>query len=205
MKAFVRSGLFRLIMAFVLVVALGIGVLSRGPDFQLEFSREIAASKNVTPSDVDRVWRDVRQWPRWFYSLQSVELIGSSSPWLETGKELALSINPGKGSHTRFTLHAKVVEYVPEKRLVLRVTHDSKGRLTRIFDRLDWVVDVTKPADGSDRMLLKAEARAQTGNWRGRLFGRLSNRILMNQVFYPNLFKLAKINDPVTQVVPSAH
>ena len=47
------------------------------------------------------------------------------------------------------------------------------------------------------------EARAQTSNWRGRLFGRMTDQILMNQVLYPNVFKLAKINDPVTQTVPA--
>jgi hypothetical protein len=89
---------------------------------------------------------------------------------------------------------------VPGKRIALRITHDSKNRLTSYFDRLDWVVEVAPGSSG--HALLKAEASAHTSHWRARLFGRIADQILMNQVYYPDVFKLARLNETPDQSLP---
>jgi hypothetical protein len=171
--------------------------LSGGPDFDLKFSRELGTT--VTPGQVDAVWNDLSAWPRWFHSLGSARALNGSLGTLAKGQELALEIDPKKGERKRFTLHAKVLEYVPEKKLVLRVTYDSKHRITELFDRLDWSLELNP---GPGQLNLVGEAHAHTSHWRSRFFGRLADRILMNQVFYPDLFKLAKLNEPVDDSLP---
>jgi hypothetical protein len=180
---------------------LAVAAIARGPDFDLEFHRELKT--DATAEQVDAVLRDLKEWPRWFHSLAEARVVGqagSATPTaVHAGEDLALDIDPHKGPGRRFTLFAHVDEYQPGKRISLHVTSDSQGKITRLFDELHWVVEVGQDSGGR---LIQGEGTARTRHWRSRFFGRLADQILMNQIFYPDLFKLAKIDQPVDTSLP---
>lgn len=171
--------------------------LARGPDFDLEFNREVATQ--ATTAQVDAALRDLREWPHWFHSLASARVLLASGAdggfEVTSGEDIALEIDPMKGERRKYTLHARVLEYVPAKKLSLRVTYDSKHQLTELFNRLDWTVELNPG-------FVQGSAHAHTSHWRSRFFGRVAEIVLMNQVFYPDLFKLAKTGEPTDDSLP---
>ena len=103
-------------------------------------------------------------------------------------------MDPGKALRKKFDLTVQVLEYKRGRFLHLKVLSDSSGRLTQVFDRIEWTVEIQpKPNGGS---LIRGTAVAHTCHWRSRLFGKLTERIVMNQVFYPNLMKLSELKQP---------
>jgi hypothetical protein len=187
---------------------LGFSLLAVGPDFDIHFSRTVPSTL-----DADRIDRNISstsRWTQWFYSLSEVSVKNTDSSLPPTnfkeGSIVELKMNPRKGQHKKFQLKALVTEYTPGKKLSLRLLEDSSNRLTQIFDRLEWKIEILPPAPGakmSKKMgsqpqasIIQGTAIAHTQHWRARLFGRLAEKILMNQVFLPNLVKLAELKQP---------
>ncbi len=177
------------VIGFVLLgLALGEGTyLSQGPDITLVLDRRFRSS--LSPDRLSRNLSSTSRWPQWFHSLAQV--VGPST--LEKGSQLTLKIDPKKGPKKKFDLQAEVIESIPSRLLHLKITGDSSGRLTHLFDRLEWKIEIDPTEQGSS---IHGIALAHTRHWRARLFGRLTEKILMNQVFYPNLIQLADLKQP---------
>ncbi len=171
----------------LLVILLGVAVLyaasvANGPDFEIEFRREVTSGEPA--AEISKAMTEVPEWPRWFHSLKEARESGSG--------EVLLKIEPPKKQWKRFDMKVRVLEKTPA-RLRIEVLEDSTGKLTRLFERLEWEVSAT-PGTGETR--ITGICRATTRHWRSRLFGRLSQRVLMHQVFYPNLIALSRITQP---------
>lgn len=189
-----------------LLLMLSIGVLfggavliANGPDRELHFYRETTSSSSLPI--LSGALQNSALWPKWFYSLEKVtalapngEILPSPSPVI-TGSTLRLWLNDHKSPWSAMQITVQVLESHPQH-IKLRVIEDSKGKLTRLFDHLEWEVQF-KPSN-----LITAEPRttqitaravAHTRHWRSRLFGALTEKILMNQVFHPNILQLAQL------------
>ena len=165
---------------------------ARKPDFDLQFSREI-------PSDLssERLFRNisyVNRWPQWFYHLDGVEGIHEGAP-LRPGSLLVMKMNPHKGINKPFDLSAEVIRYVPNNQLSLKILNDSTGRMSQLFESLEWNIELIENLKGSGS-LIRGTSRARTRNWRSRFLGRISEKILMNQTFHPDLMKLSELRRP---------
>jgi hypothetical protein len=174
-------------IAFVFFAALG-------PDRELRFLREIPSS--LDPERLDRNISAVSRWPQWFFSTAEVQLLnseGKTDQKLQKGSIVQLKIDPRKGERKRFLLTAEVTDYIPAQRLTLKILKDSTGRLNRLFDDMHWNIELVSRKQGS---LIRGTITARTHHWRARLFGQMSEKILMNQIFYPNLIKLAELKQP---------
>ena len=165
--------------------------LSQGPDINLSLTRQIPS--DLDPARLERNISAVTRWPQWFYSLDTVKLLDSST--LKSGAHLELQIDSKKGKWKRFSLKAKVLEYTPGQILRLQILDDSSKRLTRLFDSLEWTIELQPKAQGS---WVKGTVSAHTRHWRSRFFGQVAEKILLNQVFYPNLVKLSELRQPFT-------
>ena len=161
--------------------------LSRSPDVTLTLDRRLRSS--LTPDRIDRNVASPSRWTQWFYSLAQV--VGPES--LQKGALLTLKIDPKKGQKKKFELQAEVIDYIPSRLLHLKITDDSSGRITHLFDHLEWKLEIEPTEKGS---ILRGSAMAHTHHWRARFFGRMAEKILMNQVFYPNLIQLADLKQP---------
>lgn len=171
------------------------------PDFDLHFKREVPS--RLSGARLDRNIASLGRWRQWFYHLDQVENInprlGMNADEFEKNSLLRLKIDPKKGERKKFELIMKVADYEPGKNLRLELVEDSSGRLTRIFQQVRWAIHFEPSKEGT---LIQAESQARTQHWKGRLFGKLSERIVMNQTFYPNLLKLSDLRQPYSFVAP---
>jgi hypothetical protein len=185
-----------LVAAFSLFWVLLCVLLAQGPDRDLRFVREVPVE--VSPQAVNLSLWTLSNWHKWFFSMasvQRVDLQGLPLPLSEqnlvAGAHLLFHVDPKKGKHRRFDLLVVVTQYVPGSRVDLRILSDSSGRLTRLFDPLEWHLALLPP-NGATPLRVEGVQTVRTHHWRSRLFAALSERILMNQIFYPDLLKLAK-------------
>jgi hypothetical protein len=178
-------------------------VVANGPDFDIEYSREIPSKLSVTY--LGKVLGDIQSWPTWFHSaVQADQVDFSETPYpiadqkVVAGARIRLALDVHR-PHGKSNLFLGVLQYVPAQRLSLRVLKDSKSSLTHLFEPLDWTLELT-PVPGTqgkpESSLIKGTVKARTHSWRARVFGKIAAKALLNQVFYPDLFILAEINNP---------
>ncbi len=190
-------------MTILGLLILGLAVGTGAPDLDLYFVRDIPSQ--LSPERLEKNISSVARWPQWFFSLAKVTIVNSPSlklattrlddqSLIEKGSILKLEIDSHRFLSKPFELTAEVLEYKPLQTLRLNILDDSSGRLTRLFDRIEWKLDFeAKPGGGT---LIHARESAHTRHWKARLFGRISERILMNQVFYPDVIKLSELKHP---------
>lgn len=188
-----------------IVVLFGASVLlmaaaANGPDFVLHFEREIPST--LSPERLQYNIASTTRWPQWFYSLAKVRVLESAledPAMIREGARLSLLMDPGKAMSKRFEIIARVKKYVPGKLVTLEIENDSTSRLSRIFKNLEWTIEFTPKDSGT---LIRGTASATTCHWRSRLFGRIAERVVMNQIYYPNLIKLAELRQPFSADSP---
>lgn len=173
--------------------------IARGPEKELHFHRETRSSSSIEL--LEQALQQTSLWPKWFYSLEKVTEVTSnaqetavSSP-LTPGKTLRLYFNDRKSPWSAMQITVQVLESAPT-RIILKILSDSKGKLTRLFDRLEWEIElqpVPSSSDPSHATLVIGKAFGHTSHWRSRLIGTLTEKIIMNQVFHPNVMQLAQI------------
>lgn len=178
----------------MLVLALGAITLFfaaavNGPDVQLRLDRTVPSKHQA--EKLGPLLSETESWPQWFHHLVKVQVLGAegSSPKLASGSRLRLLFDSHKSPWSEFELSAEVVELVPNRKLRLRILSDSTDRLTRLFSNIEWQVEFEPSEKGT---LLRGTATAQATHWRSRLTGTIAERIVMHQVFYPDLIKLGE-------------
>ncbi|MEO5969787.1 MAG: hypothetical protein ABIQ95_07640 [Bdellovibrionia bacterium] len=207
MKKFFSGFYGRLSAAILGTLILGMAIGARSPDLDLYFARNIPTS--LTPERLEKNISSVTRWPQWFFSLAKVTTLDSptlrlaskqpgeathlDSSLIEKGSILKLEINSHRFLAKPFELIAEVMEYQPSHTLHLNIINDSSGRLTRLFDRLEWRLDFEAKEGGA---MIHAQEMAHTRHWKARFFGRIAERILMNQTFYPDIIKLSGLQHP---------
>ncbi len=213
------STFFRFIALLALVLAGSISYWALAPDYQLSFTRSMPSK--LDRAALNRQISSTHRWPNWFYSLQQVKVIdpatsqpspqvssldvAATSPADETthadlslvqaGQLLQLDFDPNRGTSKKFFLWVQVVEWIPESKLSFRVIKDSTGRLTHLLSDLRWEVTL-EPKTGGTGTQITGHATAMTHHWRARFLGSFAEKILMHQVFYPNILKLAELEQP---------
>lgn len=177
--------------ALGLSVFLGMGVIlaaSRGPDFRIEFDREVHS--RISADSIRKSLFRIQHWPSWHHQATGARLEPpSSSPGdLAPGSRIVLQIDPRGQTWRRFELRIRVLEADPAAgKLRLRLEQDSKGRISALLKDLEWTIEVAPDGKGS---LIRGHLQGDTLTPRARFFGRLASRTLMNQLFYPDLHKL---------------
>jgi hypothetical protein len=206
-KALKKSLKFLTLASLVCLIVFLVSAAT-GPDQSLYFSRSVPSE--LEPNRLGRYLAAPTRWPNWFFSLREVkimnpEALNASQELDETasiGAIIELIMDPGKGKGKVFTLTVQVASYVPqENELTIRVLSDSSGRLTKLFDAMEWKIQI-KPNPKGSGSLVMGEAKAHTCHWRSRFFGITAEKIMMNQVFYPHLIKLAELKQPFADVSP---
>lgn len=178
-------------------------VVANGPDVDLTFVREVPTK--LSPEYLDKVIREIPRWPDWFYfgaKANQIDFRGMPYPpqdqRLEPNATIEMLFDPHRLERDRFTLKYQVLEYVPQKKMTIRVVFDSKRALTKLFDRIEWTIEFV-PNTYNKAMgdtLLRGTEVVHTAHWRSRLLGKLIPSIFLNQIFYPNLLVLADIKNP---------
>ena len=173
---------------------------ANGPDVETHFTREIHSESS--PATLDKAVYAVVNWPKWHYMMADVKLTDLTGmeysmrdQVLMKGSLVKYTVEPKQQKWKQFQLFATVTQYEPQKRVGFILTKDSTGRITKLFDHLEWHLEFIPEANGGT--LIRGTAMGHTANWRARLFARIAEKILMNQVFYVDMEKLAHIDRPL--------
>jgi hypothetical protein len=191
-------------LAILGVLAAGGVYLGTRPDFDVTFVREVPT--RVPLDTVDLSIFSISNWPRWFHTVAKAErmdLAGRPFPTVDQsvqpGALIRLEIEPHPGEKRgSFVLVMQVGEYVPKHLITMHLVGDRSGRIVKLFDRLEWKIElVPAPAGSPEPLLIRGTETAHTTHWRARLFGAIASRILMNQLFYPDLMALGEFTQPL--------
>jgi hypothetical protein len=202
-----RSPILATILA-VLVLFLGYcGYLASQPNHDIVFVRNVPS--NLNASFLGKSIAELRDWPLWHHMMVSAQLVDQRGqpysakdqvldPQSKGGIILLKIENPNK-QWKRFELMAEVLEYQPNRLIRLKLLKDSKEKITKIFDTLEWTIELLPPSEPSrhqsaPQTTIRGTVIAHTDHWRGRVFGGLTPRIIMNQVFYADLVKFATLD-----------
>lgn len=183
----------------MLAVAVVCALAGQGPDRDLVFTREAPTSLSAETLK-QTVW-SLNNWPRWFHSLNKAErmdIAGRPFPQrdqsVETGALIRLEIRPHRGERRgSFELLTRVVEYDPGKTLMLQIVEDRSGRVFKLFDRLLWKIELLP----GGQPIIRGTETVRTRSWRARVLSRLAERIVLNQLFYPDIMALAEFTQPL--------
>ncbi len=188
-----------------IVLALFVGYcayLANQPNTEVVFDRVVHSS--LSQEAIGNAMARYKDWPLWHHSLKEVSNIQDPKSQAPTDESAILfKIENPKKQWKRFELSARIHEYEPNQKIALKLENDSTGRITRLFDRLEWKIELDQAPegiqtkDGPAKTIIRGRAVAHTAHWRGRIFAGLSPRIIMNQVFYPDLVKLARIHEEI--------
>lgn len=181
--------------------------LARSPDQVVEFSREVQSP--LPAETLGRALHVLENWPRWHYNMlqarsidaRGVEL-GQYDQFAAPHALLHLKMEPPKKQWKRFELFGEVLEYRPNRLIRVRLSRDTSGRLTELFRPLEWTIELIPNEKGTR---IRGTLRGRTAHWRARFFANfagVTQRILMHQIFYPDLQKLADLSDPKDLVPP---
>ncbi len=192
--------------ALVLGSAALLGWAERGPDFELSFTREV--STTIPPASLQKAIEAAVNWPDWHFNTREVTAVDlSGQPYpaklqvVEKGSLLVFSMEPPKKEWKRFEIKSQVLDYVPGSLLQVRFLEETKGRIQKLLSDFSWTIEFLPQPDGRTT-LIRGTAKATTLSARARIIGRLAPRILMNQVFYPDLEKLSRLEFPKDPVPP---
>lgn len=176
------------------------GDIASGPDYNLSFRREVRS--RLPAARLGEALTKVPDWPKWFSTVVEAKVIdGSDHPVPQSlqvatqGAVILLKADPRHGLAKPIELTVQVTRVVPGKIIELRVLDESSGRLFHSFESILWRIQVRegdvglRPANGVTTLIGTETVR--TASWRSRIFGRIARRIMMTQLFYPDLIKLA--------------
>lgn len=187
------------------VLFLGTLYLGMQPNRDLNFSRDVPST--ASQARLGAALDDLREWPKWHYSLSAATILGpdgapAADQTLFEGANLLLKVDPGKGPWKRVELKTRVTAYKPGDFVRLEILGDSKGKINQLLSGLQWQVNILPAPDAADgkssryKSVIRGTAHARTAGFRARVFGALTEKIVMTQVFYPDLISYAELDSP---------
>ncbi len=207
-------------LALALIALVPSFLVAIGPDKELQFTRDVPSKASI--EKLGAQVSDLSKWPEWFFSLKEVQTVSATGDVLPKeqqklfeGARLKLSIEPKKKQWKRFQITALVEAYRPNDYLRLRILGDSKGKLSELFENLVWQINLlpspaltdvpARAKDGTPNLtLIRGQVAARGISWRSKIFGTVTPRILMAQVFYPDLIRLAETGTEKTEAPMSS-
>jgi hypothetical protein len=187
---------------FVAISAGAFAFFSRGPDFPVEWSREVPSKEAV--SALLPALRDTRNFPIFHHALKGVALFENGKP-VETydritpGMTAVFGIEPKAKEWKRFEIRAEVLPPKAGEALRFRLLEESTGKTTRVVDGFEWWVGVRaateEEAKHGNLSTVFGGASAMTKNARARFFARFAPKILMNQLYQIDLVRLANFTE----------
>lgn len=180
-----------IILALCVIFTAAVTYIVTLPDYEITWTREVPSKQSV--SELKQALIVPEHWPVYYHSLKSAKIADPKNPF-KVGSSLVYEIEPVKKEWKRFSITTQVMSFDGQA-VHLKIIEDSKQKLTRIFDRLEWKLKIAPASAELQKFgyqsVVLGEATAFTKSWRSRLFGKISPRILMNQVYYVDLMKLA--------------
>ncbi len=190
------GGIFVLLLGSIVLYLVS---LSKSPNQELVFVREVPST--LSQIQIGKAIHELKYWPQWFFSLKEVKAVNSQGmdrpaeeqlSWV--GALLKFNMEPPGKSWKRFELYFEITDYRPGDHITLTLHSDSTQRITRLFDHLEWKIELL-PQNGG--VLIRGTLKAHTAHWKSRIISQIAagsvQRVMLNQLFYPDLQKLAHL------------
>jgi len=206
MKNFIKtSPLLSSFFGFLILCGLVAIWASNRPNFEIRWDRNVPSTHTV--EELGQALENLEEWPIFHHSLKEALVTdpdGSESKTLKLHSHLVYKIEPPTKQWKRFVMQGEIQEYEPGKKLSVRLSDDSTHRLTNLFDLFEWRLEILPATDAMKargfNSIIRGETHARTSHWRGRLFGTISPKILMNQMYYVDLVKMGTLSRQVEAV-----
>lgn len=180
----------------------GLGWAALRPDFDLRMEREVASP--LPAAQLGAKLADLPRWRDWHYRMREARMAAGQAAGapLAPGSKVELVFLPKGLGREDYVISARVSRWEPGKAIGLELENDSRGRLTRVFSRLAWTLEIRPEGAGS---AVRATVEARTSSWQARLYGVLAPRVILNQALYANLEELAGVQAPFrVEIVPES-
>lgn len=178
---------------------------SNRPNFETRWERNVPSLHTV--EELGQALENLDEWPVFHHSLKEAFVLdadGTESKKLKIHSQLVYKIEPATKQWKRFVMQGEILDYEPGKKLSVRLSEDSTHRLTNLFDFYEWSLEILPATEAMKargfKSMIHGESQAHTSHWRGRLFGTVSPKILMNQVYYVDLVKMGTLSRQVEAV-----
>lgn len=197
MKPFLKLLLIRA-LPVALVAVIGAAILSRGPNYPVEWSREVPSKEALTA--LSPALGDLRNWPIFHHALKSVTLFENGRPVegfdrIVPGMTAVFAIEPKGKEWKRFDIRAVVLPPRSGESLRFRMIDESTGKTTRLLEGFEWWLGFRTATEAEAKRgnltYVVGGAMAETKTARARFFGRFAPKILMNQLYQVDLVRLA--------------
>lgn len=175
----------------LVALTLGAVLLASSPDRDLVFTREVQSQ--VPQAEISQAIDSIPNWVKWHHHLKDVK---AQSPVPQVGEKVEFLIENPKRQWKRYRLTGEITAYEPGKRVAFKITEDSSQRLGTYFDGIRWNVEVVADPQDSAKTLVKGRLDTRTKHWRSRLYSRIAPRAFLNQIFFPDLIRLAFYGKP---------
>ena len=201
------------LLAVFLVGLATLATLSQGEDETVTFSREVPSALPI--ETLGKSLDTVLAWPQWHHitvDARRMDAMNQPLPLNEQdvtpGAVVRFTLEPRQRPDRRFDIIGQITEHVPGRKVSVKFLRETKPQVAKLFDSMEWTIELSPgtetgapglPRDSSTQgTTVRGTLKAHTSSWRARLFSRIAHRILMNQVFYPNLPALAELKTPRT-------
>jgi hypothetical protein len=177
------------VIGFLALGTLGIALSGFGPDFEFTSTKRVIAFHEK--ETLAAKWMYYSRWVSWFHKLEKVEVLADDPvPHVELGQQIKLTMASKRFFHPFVDVQFRVASFDSDRKLGLTFISDSTGRLEKLFSKLEWELELQP--ESNRRTWVEAKIKAKTNSWKARIYARLVPRILLNQVFYPNLIAFAE-------------
>lgn len=169
------------------------GILAAGyvaEDETITLERNLPLKRSY--SSLQQDFNQYENWLHWIKAAKAIEKLDSSGIPMpaagepHVGDKIRILIVPDKKEWKRFTIELQVLEFDLNHHLKLKLLSDSTQKLTRLLQDLQWEVNIL------NEKIIQGFCKAKTQSARSRILAMLASRILLNQVFYVDLIKLAE-------------
>ncbi len=170
-------------------------------DFRVQLKRTVPSYESETSLGEELF--NLADWPVFVRGLKRAVVRAEDGSELReqkltVGATLRLEIEPPGKEWKRFTVDFLILEIDPNKSFRLRFTKDSSGKMDQLFSELEWTLRIEPALMGQkEKNILSGvfgELTGVTYSKRSRFFGTLSEKILLNQIFFFDLIKLASVS-----------
>lgn len=194
--------LFLQILAFILVAGLAIAFVGRGPNYTVDWTREVPSKEAITA--LTPALKDARNWPIFYHALKSATLFQNGKPvedfdHVTPGMTALFAIEPKAKEWKRFDIRAQVMVPREGEMLHFKMLEESSGKTTRLLEGFEWWIGI-REATAEEKKLgnltyVVGGASAITKTARARFFGRFAPKIFMNQLYQIDLVRLANFTE----------
>lgn len=145
-------------------------------------------------------------WPEWHYHAVKAQAVDADSKalpmnfqFVESGALVRLELVPKGETRKRFDVLLRVKEHIRDKSLHAEWQWDSKGKIAKVVDSLEWRIDLIPQGE---RILVREQIWARTKGGRARWFARFAPQIFLHQLAMPDMEKLITLKRP-SPVIPT--